>query len=184
MKTLTQNSSTSAGSRWLHKVAVVLSAMVLAATVQAAEVALLDQNYVLFNSDAAQAATAELKQEFAQEEQQVQTLGQSIQQLQSRARTDADIMTDAEMSELEAQLQQRARQREQLVRQLQQVQGERRSAFVRQFQPLMAEAIEAVVEGREFDIILDKAAVVYHRNSLDLTDAVLEQFNALYQAQQ
>jgi Skp family chaperone for outer membrane proteins len=81
-------------------------------------------------------------------------------------------------------LQQRARQREQLVRQLQQVQGERRSAFVRQFQPLMAEAIEAAVEGREFDIILDKAAVVYHRNSLDLTDAVLEQFNALYQAQQ
>ncbi|MEX2321773.1 MAG: OmpH family outer membrane protein, partial [Saccharospirillum sp.] len=115
---------------------------------------------------------------------QVQTLGQSIQQLQSRARTDADIMTEAEMAELESELQQRARQREQLVRQLQQVQGERRNAFIEQYQPMMARAIEAAVDGNEFDVILDKAAVVYHRNSLDITEAVLEEFNTLYQAEQ
>ncbi|HET8902871.1 MAG TPA: OmpH family outer membrane protein [Saccharospirillum sp.] len=171
-------------STWLHRVSVALIAIGMAASVQATEVALLDQNYVLFNSDAAQDATAELKREFEQEEQQVQTLGQSIQQLQSRARTDADIMTEAEMAELESQLQQRARQREQLVRQLQQVQAERRNAFIEQYQPMMAQAIEAAVEGNEFDVILDKAAVVYHRNSLDITEAVLEEFNALYQAQQ
>lgn len=171
-------------STWLHRVSVALVAIGLAASVQATEVALLDQNYVLFNSDAAQDATAELKREFEQEEQQVQTLGQSIQQLQSRARTDADIMTEAEMAELESELQQRARQREQLVRQLQQVQGERRNAFIEQYQPMMARAIEAAVDGNEFDVILDKGAVVYHRNSLDITEAVLEEFNALYRAQQ
>lgn len=179
----TKAASPSWMSNWLNRLAFALVAIGLAASVQATEVALLDQNYVLFNSDAAQDATAELKREFEQEEQQVQTLGQSIQQLQSRARTDADIMTEAELAELENELQQRARQREQLVRQLQQVQGERRNAFIQQYQPMMAQAIEAAVDGQEYDVILDKGAVVYHRNSLDITDAVLEEFNALYQAQ-
>ncbi|MDX1267864.1 MAG: OmpH family outer membrane protein [Oceanisphaera sp.] len=171
-------------SGWLSRIAFALVAIGMTASVQATDVALLDQNYVLFNSDAAQDATAELKREFEQEEQQVQTLGQSIQQLQSRARTDADIMTEEELSELENELRQRARQRDQLVRQLQQVQGERRNAFIQQYQPMLAQAIEAAVDGQEYDVILDKGAVVYHRNSLDITDAVLEEFNALYQAQQ
>ena len=49
---------------------------------------------------------------------------------------------------------------------------------------MMAQAIETAVDGQEYDVILDKGAVVYHRNSLDITEAVLEEFNALYQAQQ
>lgn len=189
--TITENGTQNTGAHnsaglsvWISRLAAALVAIGLAASVQATDVALLDQNFVLFNSDAAQDATAELKREFEQEEQQVQTLGQSIQQMQSRARTDADIMTEDELSELESELQQSARQREQLVRQLQQVQGERRNAFIEQYQPMMAQAIEAAVDGEEYDVILDKGAVVYHRNSLDITEAVLEEFNALYQAQQ
>lgn len=184
MKTSTQHVVPAAVSSWLHRVAVALVALAMAATVQATEVALLDQNFVLFSSDAAQAATADLKREFAQEEQQVQSLGQSIQQLQSQARTDADIMTEAEVAELQSQLQQRARQRDQLVRQLQQVQGERRNAFIEQYQPMLVEAIEAAIDGQQYDVIVDKSAVVYHRNSLDITEAVLEEFNALYQSEQ
>ena len=57
----------------INRVLTVVVALGLAASVQAAEIALLDQNYVLFNSEAAQEATAALKQEFAEEEQQVQT---------------------------------------------------------------------------------------------------------------
>lgn len=168
----------------INRVLTVVVALGLAASVQAAEIALLDQNYVLFNSEAAQEATAALKQEFAEEEQQVQTLEQSIRQLQSKAKTDADIMTEDEKEQLKADLQQRLRNHEQLVRQLQQVQNERRSAFVRQHQPLMAKAIEQAVNGDEFDIIIDKQAVIYHRNSLDITEAVLAEFNTLYKAQQ
>lgn len=168
----------------INRLLTAIMALAMAAGVQAAEIALLDQNYVLFNSTAAQQATAALKQEFAEEEQQVQTLEQSIRQLQSKAKTDADIMTDDEKTQLQSDLQQKARSREQLVRQLQQVQSERRSAFIRQHQPLMAKAIEQAVDKDQFDIIIDKQAVIYHRNSLDITEAVLAEFNALYEAQQ
>lgn len=168
----------------VNRLLTLLVASVLAAGVQAAEIALLDQQYVLFNSVAAQDATAALKQEFAEEEQQVQTLEQSIRQLQSKAKTDADIMTDDEKAQLQTDLQQRVRNREQLVRQLQQVQSERRNAFIRQQQPLMAKAIEQAVDEDRFDLIIDKQAVIYHRNSLDITEAVLTEFNKLYEAQQ
>lgn len=159
-------------------------ALGLAASAQAADIALLDQNYVLFNSVAAQEATAALKQEFADEEQRVQTLEQSIRQLQSKAKTDADIMTDDEKTKLKTDLQDQVRAHEQLVRQLQQVQNERRKAFIRQHQPLMAKAIEQAVDKDKYDLIIDKNAVIYHRNSLDITEAVLTEFNKLYQAQQ
>lgn len=168
----------------INRAATLIAALCLAASVQAAEIALLDQNYVLFNSIAAEEATVELKREFAEEEQQVQTLEQSIQQLQSKARTDGDIMTDEEKAELEADLQQRLQNRQRLVQQLQQVQSERRNAFIRQHQPLIAQAIENTIGEDQFDIILDKGAVIYHRNSLDITDAVLKEFDELYQAQQ
>ena len=158
--------------------AALCSLSLVGAPALAAEIALLDQEYVLFNSQVAQQASAALKQEFADEEQQVQTLEQSIRQLQSQARTDAEVMTDEERSRLQSDLQNRLREREQLVRQLQQVQNERRSAFIRQYQPVLAQSVENVV-GDQYDLILDKGAVIYHRNSLDITEAVLDEFDSL-----
>ncbi|PTY37178.1 hypothetical protein BGP77_07900 [Saccharospirillum sp. MSK14-1] len=158
--------------------AALCSVSLFAGPALAAEIALLDQEYVLFNSQVAQQASAALKQEFAEEEQQVQTLEQSIRQLQSQARTDADVMTEQERSRLQSDLQSRLREREQLVRQLQQVQTERRSAFIRQYQPILAQSVENVV-GEQYDLILDKGAVIYHRNSLDITEAVLNEFDSL-----
>lgn len=164
--------------------AIFLVAIGMATTVKAADIAILDQNFVLFGSNAAEEATAQLRSEYAEQEQQVQTLEQSIRQLQNRARTDADIMTEEEMRQLQQEAQQRLTQREQLVRQLQQVQSERRNAFIERFQPMLAQAIEQAVGENEYDLIVDKSAVIYHRNSLDITEAVLEEFNALYRAQQ
>lgn len=158
--------------------ATLCSLALVAVPAWAAEIALLDQEYVLFNSEVAQQASADLKREFADEEQQVQTLEQSIRQLQSQARTDADVMTDEQRARLQSDLENRLREREQLVRQLQQVQTERRSAFIRQYQPILAQSVENTVDDR-FDLILDKGAVIYHRNSLDITEAVLKEFDRL-----
>lgn len=164
-------------------VTILVLTLGMVTTVKAADIAILDQNFVLFGSEAAEQATAQLRSEYAEQEQQVQTLEQAIRQLQSRARTDRDIMTDDEMRQLEQEAQQRLAQREQLVRQLQQVQNERRNAFVERYQPMLAEAIERAVGDNQYDLIIDKSAVIYHRNSLDITEAVLEEFNALYRAQ-
>lgn len=158
--------------------AALCSLSLFAVPTLAAEIALLDQEYVLFNSQVAQQASAELKQEFSAEEQRVQTLEQSVRQLQSQARTDAEVMTEQERSQLQSDLQNRLREREQLVRQLQQVQSERRNAFIRQYQPILAQSVENIV-GDEYDLILDKGAVIYHRNSLDITEAVLAEFDRL-----
>ncbi|MHA7881025.1 MAG: OmpH/Skp family outer membrane protein [Saccharospirillum sp.] len=175
---------TSALRQSLKVAGLALAGLSLAMTARAAEIAILDQNFVLFGSEAAEAATLQLRSEYADQEQQVQTLEQSIRQLQSRARTDADIMTEDEMRQLQQEAQQQLAQREQLVRQLQQVQNERRSAFIEEYQPLLAQAIEEAVGDTEYDLIVDKSAVIYHRNALDITDSVLAAFNALYRAQQ
>lgn len=163
-------------------VALLLS-IGIATAVHAADIAILDQNYVLFGSEAAEEASAQLRSEYAEQEQQVQALEQSIRQLQNRARTDADIMTEDEMRQLQQEAQQSLARREQLVGQLQQVQSERRNAFIERYQPMLAQAIERAVGDEEYDLIVDKSAIVFHRNSMDITDAVLEQFNALYRAQ-
>lgn len=162
---------------------VVMATVVLfyAAFVQA-EVTMVVFNYqaALFNSAAAQQATNELREQAAPAQQQLQDIQQGIQTRQSRLQTDADILTEAELQQFQEELQVLVAQQNELNQRLQAFQQQARNAFEQRYRPVILEIVEGIVEEQDIDVVLEASAVAYNRSLTDITETVLEAFDAQY----
>lgn len=155
--------------------------LLLAASLAGAEtnIAVLDQNDALFRSEAARMETEKLKQTYGEDEVRIRTLESSINELRSRLETDAVILDDAEKTEIQQQIQEQLTERTSLVEKLQQIQQQRRTQFVRQYRPLLAQAIRSVVDEKEIDLVVESSSVIFAAETMDITADVLERFNSL-----
>lgn len=162
---------------------IVLGLLLLVtASFSVAEVKMAVFNYqaALFNSIAAQQATNELREQAAPAQQQLLDIQQGIQTRQSRLQTDADILTPAEIQQFQEELQILVNQQSELNQRLQAFQQQARNAFEQQFRSVMLEIVETLVEEQSIDVVLDAAAVAYNRSLPDITEEVLEAFDARY----
>ncbi len=158
---------------------LVLPGLALADT----RIAIIDQERVLFGSAAAQEVTAQLQQEFQQEEQQLRAIEQDIVSLRNRAETEGSLMTNDELAAIERQVNQLLQERQNIVQALQGVQQERRVQFIQTFEAPLTQILEAIVEDRNIDLLISADEVLYANPNLDITDEALNQFNAWYAQQ-
>lgn len=140
-------------------------------------IAIVNQERVLFGSNAAQQASSELRNQFSGQEQQIQQLEQDITELRQRAETDAALMSEEEANSLQAQIQQQLQTRQQLVSQLQNAQQQRRQQFVQEYESTVTGILESMVEERNIDLLLSSSEVLYANPDLDLTEEALQRFN-------
>lgn len=161
---------------WLTGVVLALGAA--AGTLAQETLAVVNQERVLFASNAAEAASLSLRDEFRGQEERVQELEQEINELRQRAETDAALMTNDEKTELQRNMQNLLGEREQLMRQLQGAQQQRRDAFVQEYGNLVTGILQDLVDENEIDLLISASEVLYARPELDLTDEALRRFNA------
>jgi outer membrane protein len=121
------------------------------------KVAVLDMGTALFNSDMAKKVEEELKAETAEDEQKVRTLAQEAQTLQEKLQKDAY---------------------QYLMEKLQTLMEERRQQFQETYSPNLVEAIKAIVEEENLDFVYRKEAVLYSKESYDITARVTERLNS------
>ncbi len=140
-------------------------------------IAIVNQERVLFGSNAAQQASNELRDQFSGQEQQIQQLEQEITELRQRAETDSALMSEEEANSLQARIQQQLQNRQQLVSQLQNAQQQRRQQFVQQYESTVTGILESMVEERNIDLLLSSSEVLYANPDLDLTEEALQRFN-------
>lgn len=159
-------------------VTVILTSMITLAA-QAQNFAVINQEQVLFTSDVAQQENARLQADFGALDQERVALQEDLQSMQRQYETDKDILTDEEVAELQEKANAVQQQLGQLSNQLAQAQQQRQQVFVQQYQPILVEAIKAVLDGTEYDMVLDSTAVIYANDDLDLSQQVLEAFNRL-----
>lgn len=160
-------------------IVVLLLSSVVAAQVKAeARIAVLDQEYVLFQSEAAKQATAELRQSFGGEERRIRQLETEVTDLRSRLEADAGLLTENELTSLNLQIETKLREREELVRRLQNAQQNRRQAFLRQYESVLTSVLEEIIVEQNIVLLMSAAEVIYARPELDITPLALERFNA------
>ncbi|MHB0776800.1 OmpH/Skp family outer membrane protein [Halomonas sp. WWR20] len=152
---------------------------VMSLPAQAADVAVLDWRQALLQSDAAQRSMNELKNQTSAQQQQAQSLGQEVQQLQQRLQKDGAVMSESERDDLQQQLMQKGRQFQQLRSQIQRAQQEKEQAFLQKAKPNLDKAIERVVAEHDVQVLVDRDAVVYSQDGLDLTEEVTRIINSL-----
>ncbi|GAB2780630.1 OmpH family outer membrane protein [Halomonas shantousis] len=152
---------------------------VLSLPAQAADVAVLDWRQALLQSDAAKRSMNELQNQTGSQQQQAQSLGQEIQQLQQRMQKDGAVMSESERSNLQQQIRDKGRQFQQLRTQVQRAQQEKEQTFLKSAKPKLDKAIERVVAEHGVQVLVDRDAVVYSKEGLDLTEEVTQIFNSL-----
>ncbi|TGG95128.1 OmpH family outer membrane protein [Natronospirillum operosum] len=160
----------------------LLTASLLASLAQAQSdisIAVIDQERVLFGSDAAQAASSELRQQFGGQEEQVRQLEQQITEMRERGESEQALMSDDEVEELQQEIQFLLQQRQQLVQQLQNAQQERRRSFVEEYEGQLTQILEEIIEEEGIDLLISTDEVLYARPDLDITEEALNRFNDL-----
>jgi outer membrane protein len=141
------------------------------------KIAVLDMAGALFNSDKAKAVDEQFRAETAQDEQKVRALAQEATGLQEKLQKDAAVMSEAEQRKVNEQIQEIGVQYQFLVQKLQTQLQERRQAFQDTYAQNLIQAITAVVEEEQFDVVFRAEAALHYRTSYDITARVTEKLN-------
>ncbi|MGQ7243090.1 OmpH family outer membrane protein [Salinicola halimionae] len=145
----------------------------------ATEVGVLDWREALMSSNSAQASMNQLKNRISAQQQQAKSLSQQLQQLQQRLQKDGDVMSESERNSVTQQLREKGGKFQQLRGQISQAQQQAEQQYLKSAKPQLDQAIQRVVDEHDLDMVVDRDAVVYSGDSLDITDEVTKIFNSL-----
>ncbi|MGM8850852.1 molecular chaperone Skp [Salinicola sp. MH3R3-1] len=145
----------------------------------ATEVGVLDWREALMSSDSAQASMNQLKNRIGAQQQQAQSLSQELQKLQQRLQKDGDVMSESERNSVTQQLREKGGKFQELRGQISQAQKQAEQQYLKGAKPQLDQAIQRVVDEHDLDMVIDRDAVVYSGDGLDITDEVTKIFNSL-----
>lgn len=157
--------------------AAALAALMFSAPVWAQKIAVLSVEQALLSSDAAKSFREELKKEFADDEKQLVALEKQARELRDKLQKNAGLAAEEEIKQMRLQFQKAFAEYQRRGQALQQQRAEREQAFIAEMRPRLDQAIRALIDSEQFDIVISKQATVYSANSVDLTARVTQLLN-------
>lgn len=146
-------------------------------------IAVLDWRAALLGTDEARGEFQAIRASLRQDEQEIQILADQVQQLQGRLKQEADTLSADEKRQLSKEVQEKAEEYQFLGQRLQKEQRQRQEAYIRRVRPLLDDAVRQVIEARNIDLLLDRQAVTFVSQSLDITRDVIDQLNRIQTAE-
>lgn len=140
-------------------------------------VAILDMAAALYNSELATAVQEQLSADTAADSARIRELAAEGVALQERLTVDAEVLSDAERRDIQAQLEEIGVQYQYLERRVDQQVQERRGVFEQTYSSNLIQAITAVVEEENFDIVLRAEVALFYKDAMDITARVTEKLN-------
>lgn len=167
----------------MKKLVLLLAAALLASTQAVAQdnptVGVINLEQALFNSDAARSLEENTRSEFQNDEQRLERLNTELREIIERAQRDESILSEQELRELNADAEEKQVQMQLIAERLQNAWNQRQQQFVEANRQLLGQAIEAVVEEGDYDLVLNAEAVAYFNNSYNITALVTAKINEL-----
>ncbi len=158
----------------------VMSIMALAAAVPAAamNIAVLDYQMALLESDAAKRYSVDAEKKFGSQLQRLRNLEADAKRLQDRIQRDGEKLGQTEVEKLELEFRQKAREFQTESRQLNESKAAADREMLEALKPKLDQAVEAVLKAGNYDLVIDRSAVVDVKPQLDITRQVIERLNA------
>lgn len=153
---------------------------VLSVPAHSAEVAVLDWRQALLSSDAAQRSMQELEGRLAGQQQEAQSLGEELSQLQQRLQQEGDSLPEDQRRSLVQEFQQKGSRFEQLRRDIVEEQRRAEQDFLQQAEPKLEQAVEQVIARHGVEVLVEPQGVLHSERDLpNLTGEVIEILNSL-----
>ncbi|MCE8022617.1 MULTISPECIES: OmpH family outer membrane protein [Halomonadaceae] len=152
----------------------------LSAPAYSTEVAVLDWRGALLSSNAAQRSMEQLESRLAGQQQEAQSLGQELSQLQRRLQQEGDSLPDDQRRSLIQEFQQKGSRFEQLRQQIMEEQMRAEQNFLQEAEPKLERAVEQVISRHNVQVLVEPQGVLHSERDLpNLTGEVIEILNSL-----
>ena len=160
--------------------ALSLGVMSLLALPALGDVAVLDWRQALLASDAAQSSMQQLENRLAGQQQEAESLGQELSQLQQRLQQEGQNLPEAERQSLIQEFQQKGSRFEQLRQQIMEEQQRAEQDFLQRAEPNLEQAVEQVIARHGVSVLVEPQGVLHSERDLpNLTGEVVEILNSL-----
>jgi outer membrane protein len=136
---------------------------------------------VLEAAPQAEYARTKLEKEFASRDRELVAAQKELKQLEDRLAKDGAIMGDADRTKLEHDALSKKRELKRNQDEFRDDLNLRRNEEFSKIQKLVVEAIQAVAQQGQFDLILGEG-VIFASNKVDVTDQVIQRLKQDYQA--
>lgn len=158
----------------------VMSVMVLASFPAAAEmkIAVLDYQMALVESDAAKRYSADAEKKYGTQVQRLRNLESDAKRLQERMQSEGAKLDQTEKEKLDLEFRQKAREFQTLSRELNEQRAKDERQVVENLRPKLEEAVKTVIQAGNYDLVIDRSAVVDVKPEFDITRQVIERLNS------
>jgi outer membrane protein len=159
---------------------VLLSAVMLATPAFAEmKVAVLNYQMALLESDAAKRYAVDAEKKFGPQLNKLKTLESDAKGIQDRLVKDGDKMQTAERERLELEFKQKARDFQFQSKELNESKAVADREMLKKLKPNLDTAVEEVIKSGNFDLVLERGAVIDVKPQFDITRQVIERMNQL-----
>ncbi len=159
---------------------VLISALAMASFTVSAEmkIAVLDYQMALLESDPAKAYSVDSEKKFGTQLQRLRNLEAEAKRLQERMQRDGEKLDQTEMEKLDLEFRQKARDFQAESKQLNEAKARADREMLETLKPRLDKAVETVLQGGGYDLVIDRSAVVDVKAEYDITRQVIERLNA------
>lgn len=163
--------------RKLIQVVVCGFALLAAPAFAQMNIAVLNYQMALLESDAAKKYAVESEKKFASQLKRLETLQADAKRLQERLVKGGEKMPQAERERLELEFKQKARDFQFQSKELNEAKAVADREMLKQLKPKLDSAVEQVIKAGGYDLVLERGGVVDVKPQFDITRKVIERMN-------
>ena len=141
------------------------------------KVAVLDVQTAVLSSDEAKKFIEQVKKETGPDEEKLKCISEEGRKLQERMQKDGPIMSEDEKRKLAEKIEEKAVNYKYLVGKLQSTQRDKQQELLSKMNPKVEKAVTEIIKAEQFDLVLQRQAVVYAVSALDITAKVTDRIN-------
>lgn len=140
-------------------------------------IAVLDMTSALFNSEVARQEDQKVRSETSADETRIRSIAEQATALNEKLQKDGATMSEEQRRKTAEEIEELGVQYEFLVQKIQRLVQERRQAFQEAYTPNLIQAITAVIEENNYDMVFRAEAVLHYNNAADITAQVTAKLN-------
>lgn len=162
--------------------AAFATASVLPAAAHATDVKVgyVDPTRILAEAPQNDAAVAQLEKEFKSRESRLRADQARLQEAEARLLKEGPVMKESERRKLERDILSQKRELSRAQDEFKEDLNIRRNELLQDLQRKVVAAIIAAAKEKQFDMILNSDAVIYHSDRVDITDSVIKTLKAQF----
>ena len=165
--------------RKLAQAVICAAALVSMPAFAEMKIAVLNYQQALLDSDAAKKYAVDAEKKFGPQVSRLKQLESDAKRIQERLMKEGDKMVQSERERLELEFKQKARDFQFQSKELNESKAVADRDMLKQLKPKLDKAVEEAIRAGNYDLVIERGAVVEVKTQYDITGQVVDRMNQM-----